>query len=53
MQYEHQIQEEPRISTFTIDTANEAGINENAMFTMIAAEKASRSCMVSTVKNLQ
>lgn len=52
MHSEHQIQEESRISTFTIETANEAGINENAMLTTIAAEKASRSCMVSTVKNL-
>lgn len=30
--------------TFTIGTANDAGINEKAIVTMIAAENASKSC---------
>jgi hypothetical protein len=32
-----------RIHTLTMGTAKEAGMNENAMLTIIAAEKASKS----------
>lgn len=34
---------EDKSFTFTMVTANEAGMNENAMLTIIAAENASRS----------
>ena len=35
--------------TFTRGTANEAGMNEKAMLTIIAAEKESRSCKIQTI----
>ena len=35
--------------TFTRGTANEAGMNEKAMLTIIAAENASRSCKIQMI----